>query len=60
MFWAGTVLPTGTGKVLFVVHVWIVGMRRITLPQETFRATCFGADSCPGITFGPSTEKKGL
>jgi hypothetical protein len=37
-----------------------VGMRRITLPQESFRATCFGPVSCPAIMFGPSTEKEGL
>jgi ribosomal protein S27E len=33
---------------------------KITLPQESFRATCFGPVSCLAIMFGPSTEKEGL
>jgi hypothetical protein len=45
---------------LCFVHVLNVGMRRITLPQESFKATCFGPVSCLAIMFGPSTEKEGL
>ena len=48
------------GVALCFVHVLNVEMRRITLPQESFRATCFGPVSCPAIMFGPSTEKEGL
>jgi hypothetical protein len=42
------------------VHVLNVRMRRITLPQESFRATCFGPVLCRAIIFGPSTKKEGL
>jgi hypothetical protein len=42
------------------VHVLNVEIRRITLPQESFRATCFGPVLCLAIMFGPSTEKDGL
>jgi hypothetical protein len=45
---------------LCFVHVLNVGMRRITLPQESFRATCFGPVLCLAIMFGPSTEKEEL
>ena len=51
---------TSGGMVLCVVHVLNVGMRRITLPQESFRATCFCPVSCPAIMFGARTEKEGL
>ena len=50
---------TSGGMVFCVVRVLNVGMRRITLPQESFRATCFGPASCPAIMFGPCTEKEG-
>src|SRR3954465_13099031 len=46
--------------VLSVVHVVSVGIRRNTLPQESFMATCFGSVSCLAIIVGPSTEKEGL
>jgi hypothetical protein len=45
---------------LYFVHVLNVRMRRITLSQESFKATCFGPVSCLAIMFGPSTEKEGL
>jgi hypothetical protein len=45
---------------LCFVYVLNVGMRRITLDQESFRATCFGLVLCLAIMFGPSTEKEGL
>jgi hypothetical protein len=45
---------------LCFVHVLNVGMRRITLPHDSFRATCYGLVLCLAIMFGPSTEKEGL
>jgi hypothetical protein len=42
---------------LCFVHVLNVEMRRITLPQESFRATFFGPISCLAIMFGLSTER---
>jgi hypothetical protein len=48
------------GGALCFVHVLNVGMRRITLPQESFRATCFGLVSWLAIMFRPTTEKEGL
>jgi hypothetical protein len=45
---------------LYFVHVLNIGIRRITLPQESFKATCFGPVLCLAIMFGPSTEKEGL
>jgi hypothetical protein len=38
---------------LCFVHVLNVEMRRITLPQESFRANCFGLVSWLAIMFGP-------
>ncbi len=51
---------TSGGMVLCVVHVLTVGMKRLTLLQESFRATCFDLVLCPAIMFGPNTEKEGL
>jgi hypothetical protein len=45
---------------LCFVHVLNVEMRRITLAQESFRATCFDPVLCLAIMFRPSTEKEGL
>jgi hypothetical protein len=44
--------------VLCLVHIVSVRLRRITLPQISFTATCFGPVSCPAIIVGPSTEKR--
>jgi hypothetical protein len=54
--------PRRTSMVMALrfVHVLNFGMRRITLPQESFRATCFGLVSCLAIMFGPSMEEEGL
>src|SRR3954463_12880398 len=51
---------TSGGMVSCVVHVLTVGMRRLTLPQESFRATCFGLVLCTTIMFGQNTKKEGL
>jgi hypothetical protein len=46
--------------VLYLVHVMFARIRRITLPQISFTATCLGPVSCPAIITGPSTEKDGV
>jgi hypothetical protein len=49
-----------SGMVLCLVLMVSFRIRRITLTQISFAATCFGPVLCPAIIIGPSTGERGI